>query len=177
MLLFLPTNAADVWSLVKHYTSVVKRLQIQIPKFILQVRRASECHNARHRLQIFLLSSLAFLTYRSSDARNSRFLGTNFGIENSLVSTLTPKIYFENIFFDESSNMMTFTNVLHPSHLVHAHRHLSLSWNRFKEIYHMYVRFRDKDIINDIYMKWWTIENHREWDGSGLVLGSTLILH
>lgn len=113
MLLFSPTNAADVWSLVKHYASVVTRLQIQIP-CILQVRRASECHNARHRLQIFLLSSSAFLIYRTSDARNLRFLGTNFGIENSLVSTLTPKIYFENIFFDESSNMMTFTNILHP---------------------------------------------------------------
>lgn len=42
------------------------------------------------------------------------FLETNFEIENSFVSTLTPKIYFENIFFDESSDMMmTFINVLH----------------------------------------------------------------
>lgn len=41
------------------------------------------------------------------------FLETNFEIENSFVSTLTPKIYFENIFDESSDMMMTFINVLH----------------------------------------------------------------
>lgn len=56
----------------------------------------------------------AFLDIGEMMHEIQEFLETNFEIENSFVSTLTPKIYFENIFFDESSDMMmTFINVLH----------------------------------------------------------------
>lgn len=54
--------------------------------------RASGRHNARHRSQIFPLSSSTFLTHRRSNAWNPGSSGTNPRIENSLVNTYAKDI-------------------------------------------------------------------------------------